>query len=61
MAPIRQRWLRYGAIAGQALRFVQDGSTHLATAIGLDEDGALMVRRADGTLQRIIAGDVDFL
>jgi BirA family biotin operon repressor/biotin-[acetyl-CoA-carboxylase] ligase len=60
-APIRQRWLHYGAIAGRALRFVQDGRSHLAAGVGLDEDGALVVRLVDGTPQRIIAGDVDFL
>jgi BirA family transcriptional regulator, biotin operon repressor / biotin---[acetyl-CoA-carboxylase] ligase len=61
MAPIRQRWLHYGAMAGRALCLVQDGVVYLATGVGLDEDGALLVRLADGTLQRIIAGDVDFL
>jgi biotin-(acetyl-CoA carboxylase) ligase len=58
---MRQRWLHYGAIVGRQIRFIHDGTPHVATVMGLDEDGALSVQRADGTPQRIIAGDVVFL
>jgi BirA family biotin operon repressor/biotin-[acetyl-CoA-carboxylase] ligase len=61
MAPIRQRWLHYSAMIGQQLRFTQDNQSHLATVVGLDEDGALWVRLANGTPQRIIAGEVVWL
>lgn len=61
MAPIRQRWLHYGAIVGRQIRFTHDSPPHFATVMGLDEDGALSVRLADGTPHRIIAGDVVFL
>jgi BirA family biotin operon repressor/biotin-[acetyl-CoA-carboxylase] ligase len=61
MAPIRQRWLHYSAMMGRQLRFTQDDQSHVATVVGLDDDGALLVQLADGTPQRIIAGEVGWL
>jgi BirA family biotin operon repressor/biotin-[acetyl-CoA-carboxylase] ligase len=61
LAPIRQRWLHYGVAVGRRIQFIHDHTPHVATVIGLDEDGALMAQLTDGTPQRIITGDVVFL
>lgn len=61
MSPIQQRWLHYGPIVGRQVRFVHGDTSHQATVVGLDEDSALLVQLADGTHQRVIAGDVVFL
>ncbi len=61
IAPILKRWLHYGPILGRQVHFTHDDATHDATVVGLDEDGALRVRLADGSHERLIAGNVVFL
>jgi BirA family biotin operon repressor/biotin-[acetyl-CoA-carboxylase] ligase len=61
MVAIVQRWLHYGQIRGQQVRFTQQQGTSLGTVLGLDEDGALLVQNAAGVQQRLIAGEVMFL
>src|SRR5262249_49501240 len=59
-APLREAWLNRAAGVGQALtaRLGHDEIDGVFEA--LDEDGALLLRRPDGTLMRITAGDVFF-
>ena len=62
LAPVRSAWLAAAHPPGTAL------STHTASGAwveglfeGLDADGALRLRRADGEVERVLAGDVFLL
>ncbi len=51
-------WRRASVVLGRQVR-VEDGArTFEAEAVDLDTDGALVVRRTDGALERVVAGDV---
>lgn len=52
------RWSRLDALAGQAVRFEQDGVWHEGVAAGIDAQGALQVRLANGHLHACHAGEV---
>ena len=58
-ASLRKRYEAYFRMPGRRIRIVEmDGSARDAVAVGIDEDGALLVDRDDGTRERVIAGDV---
>jgi BirA family transcriptional regulator, biotin operon repressor / biotin---[acetyl-CoA-carboxylase] ligase len=57
LAPVRARWLERAHPLGTALRT----SDEEGLFDGLDPDGALRLRRADGTVARIRSGDVFLL
>ena len=46
---------------GRQVRFAPEPSAGIGTVVDLDEDGALLVQRADGTQHRLVAGEVLFL
>ena len=57
LVPVRARWLQRAHPIGSALRTTEgDGLFE-----GLDQDGALLLRRADGRIETIRAGDVFLL
>jgi len=57
-AAIRDKWTALSCVVGQAVRVVRQGDTLLTgIAEGLDLDGALLVRTAQG-VERVLAGDV---
>ncbi len=59
LAPIRARWLERAHPAGTALTArLPDGSATDGLFAGLDSDGALILRLADGTTRVIHAADV---
>ena len=60
LAPILPRWLRYGRVAGRPVRFTTEHGAGEGIALGVDEDGALLVRTADNPRLRILAGEVAF-
>ncbi|HXV36530.1 MAG TPA: biotin--[acetyl-CoA-carboxylase] ligase [Myxococcota bacterium] len=56
---VRSRFEARFRMSGKPICVVElDGSEWRATALGIDDDGALRVRRDDGRLSRVIAGDV---
>ena len=59
-APIAEAWTQRAHGLGQACSARLPGETIEGVAEGLDLDGALRLRLADGTLRRITAGDVFF-
>lgn len=62
IAPIRERWLARAHPVGTALTArLADGSAREGLFDGLDRDGALILRLADGTRHVIHAGDVFLL
>ena len=56
---VRTRFEARFQMAGQAVRIHDLGGLELSgRAEGIDADGALLVRRDDGDLERVLAGDV---
>jgi len=56
--PVRQAWLSRAAHLGQEVRIEGPDGEQSGTVESLDEDGALLLRSADGRQSRILAGDV---
>lgn len=61
-APIREEWERRCSAAGRQVAVSEGGVELLRGAFdGIDNDGALLVRRDDGAVERILNGDVRVL
>lgn len=60
--PVREEWRRRCNALGRELA-VSDGGKDVVHGMfdGIDVDGALLLRRPDGTVERIISGDVRVL
>jgi BirA family biotin operon repressor/biotin-[acetyl-CoA-carboxylase] ligase len=56
--PIYEAWRDRLATLGKRVKVKSGDRTLEGTAEAVDESGALMLRHADGTLTRVIAGDV---
>ncbi len=56
--PIRQVWKDLSSTLGSQVVVSSLGEVIQGEAVDIDEDGALLLRRPDGTLTRVIAGDV---
>ena len=55
--PILEKWKALTNTLGASVR-ITNGDVIEGKAVGIDQDGALLVKLADGTLKRVIAGDV---
>jgi BirA family biotin operon repressor/biotin-[acetyl-CoA-carboxylase] ligase len=55
---ILQAYERKSCTLHRAVRVSGGGEEFLGTAAGLDENGALLVKLEDGTIRRVLAGDV---
>ena len=58
---IRQRWKELSGIIGKRVKIEGLDHVYEGEVIDIDRDGFLMLKLADGTLQRIVAGDVLYL
>ena len=56
--PLRQAWLDRSAVMGRRVRVSGQQGDIRGTVEGIDEIGALLLRTAGGTLERVLAGDV---
>jgi len=58
MEPVRQAWQELFAMLGKAVR-VESGPASLKGVVaGIDEEGALLLQLPDGTIEKVLAGDV---
>ena len=57
-APIRTAWKELSGTLGQDVGIVSEGSEVQGRAEDIDESGALLIRTARGTLERVVVGDV---
>ncbi|MCP3676412.1 MAG: biotin--[acetyl-CoA-carboxylase] ligase [Deltaproteobacteria bacterium] len=57
-APVREAWIRLSEMSGRTVEVMQFDGVVKGTAIGIDEDGALMVRGQSGEVTRVTGGDV---
>jgi BirA family biotin operon repressor/biotin-[acetyl-CoA-carboxylase] ligase len=53
-----EEWAARLSTVGQEVCVTGDAERWCGLATGVDEDGALLIRLADGTVQRVLAGDV---
>lgn len=53
-----QEWAARVATLGQRVQASGADQTIEGTAVGVDEDGALLIQVADGSVRRVLAGDV---
>ncbi|MCL0087784.1 biotin--[acetyl-CoA-carboxylase] ligase [Dehalococcoidia bacterium] len=56
--PIRERWKALSNTIGARVSVRGEREQVEGAAIDIDEDGALILRKANGALERVIAGDV---
>lgn len=59
-APVMQEWKQYNITLGKNVRVigVRTGDVFYGKALDIDEDGALVVEKEDGSLEHVLAGDV---
>jgi BirA family transcriptional regulator, biotin operon repressor / biotin---[acetyl-CoA-carboxylase] ligase len=57
--PVRERWRTLSATLGQEVLVTSERREIRGVAVDVDEDGALRVRTADGSEERVLAGDVE--
>jgi BirA family biotin operon repressor/biotin-[acetyl-CoA-carboxylase] ligase len=55
---IRNRWKTLSGILGRQVKIENLDRAYQGEVVDLDQDGFLVIREADGSLQRIVAGDV---
>ena len=61
-APVREEWQRRCNAKGRHVQVSDSGTVTLTGEFaGIDTDGAMLVRRDDGELERVISGDVRVL
>ncbi|MCH3950613.1 MAG: biotin--[acetyl-CoA-carboxylase] ligase [Acidaminococcus sp.] len=56
--PVFDKWREYSTTLGRMVKVVSPDKTYLGTAIDIDPDGALLVRKEDGVVEKVLAGDV---
>ena len=58
---IRRMWTDQSATMGQNVQCEWDGTVVVGKAMGLSDEGALLVRQTDGTVVPVVRGDVTVL
>jgi BirA family biotin operon repressor/biotin-[acetyl-CoA-carboxylase] ligase len=56
--PVRESWLAFASILGRRIRVEPVKDAQEGEVIGVDEDGALLIKNESGLRQRVIAGDI---
>jgi len=59
--PIRERWLDLARIIGKHVKIAGVGHTYEGEVVDIDRDGFLILKSLDGTVERILAGDVSLI
>lgn len=58
---IREEWLSRCSMNGREVKVTFHDQTQAGMVMGIDEDGALLLRLHDGRMERVLAGDVTLL
>ena len=58
MATFADLWNRYDLLRGEPVTLLEAGRRHHGVASGVDDEGALLLRDARGTVHRFRAGEV---
>ena len=59
--PIRERWLEIARIIGKQVKIAGVDRTYEGEVVDIDPTGFLLLKSADGGIQRILAGDVSMI
>jgi BirA family biotin operon repressor/biotin-[acetyl-CoA-carboxylase] ligase len=59
--PVIQRWRELSDMAGRRIRVHSFNGSLEGTIAGIDDDGILLLTGADGAVERVISGDVEFI
>ena len=57
-APVLAEWRKYSCTLGQQVKVIAPDETYCGLAVDIDENGLLVVKKEDGTTEKVIAGDV---
>jgi len=60
-APLRSDWERRSVLIGRPVQVAGAGAQTSGTCIGIDTDGALLLKGEDEQVRRVIAGDVTLI
>ena len=60
-APVIRRWRELSDMTGRPVRVHAFSGFVEGTIAGIDDDGVLLLTGADGTVERVISGDVEYL
>jgi len=60
-APVIRRWRELSDMVGRLVRVHAFDRSLEGTIAGIDDDGVLLIKTADADIQRVIAGDVEYL
>ena len=55
---MRSEWEALSSLSGADVEVTANGQVARGRAVGIDDDGALLLDRADGRRQRVVAGEV---
>lgn len=55
---ILKQWKEYSSTIGQDVKVIAPEETYFGKAMDIDEDGLLIVKRENGIIDKVIAGDV---
>lgn len=56
--PILAMWRTYSTTLGKMVKVIAPDSTYIGKALDINEEGILLVQKADGTIAEVLAGDV---
>jgi len=60
-APILEEWKRLNRLFGANVEVISFNEKIMGQAVNVDQNGALVIKLADGTIRRVISGDVTLL
>ncbi len=55
---VLEEWRQYSCTLGQEVKVIAPDMTYFGKAEDIDSEGLLIVRKQDGTLEKVVAGDV---
>lgn len=56
--PVLAEWRKYSCTLGQEVKVIAPDMTYFGKAVDIDDEGLLIVRKEDGALEKVVAGDV---
>ncbi len=60
-AVVRRRWLMHAHLEGRLVEVSMPSGVMVGEAVDMDQDGFLLVKQKEGTVSRVVAGDVAFI
>jgi len=60
-APVKKEWMEYAGITGKFIKVTDRDTVREGTVVGLDENGALLLKEPDGEATCVLSGDVTII